>query len=277
MSPNYKKAQRFFGILFIVSFAVLLFIPVLIYFNLRTVSKPLSNVSTPYISNISSNVQPVVPIESNTPREQVKQSEKIIKSGKPSNKKPVTSANKPRPAIDLNSIIESPVKSNSNVNAPQTFQSPLPTPTANVNRQIPMQDTTSDSSILLTTAGLSLFSTVISFLGFVSTTFFAWRREKQDKENLTIEREAHKLEVEHLKLELEKNRQIKAPETKQCPVCKKTYSDKSLNFCLDDGAVLTEQIDARQSQPDILDKTLILETDPDTKILEADTLIDNRK
>ncbi|MGH9821438.1 MAG: hypothetical protein ACRD43_14835, partial [Pyrinomonadaceae bacterium] len=36
---------------------------------------------------------------------------------------------------------------------------------------------------------------------------------------------------------------------KVCPTCQKTYTDDNLNFCLDDGTVLTQQASAQDSMP----------------------------
>ena len=47
---------------------------------------------------------------------------------------------------------------------------------------------------------------------------------------------------------------------KICPRCQKTYSDEGLNFCLDDGAVLTQSAIVDQSLP----ATLLLNQTPPT-------------
>ncbi len=48
---------------------------------------------------------------------------------------------------------------------------------------------------------------------------------------------------------------------KICPRCQKTYSDEGLNFCLDDGAVLTQSATVAQSLP----ATVLLNQTPPTK------------
>jgi len=47
---------------------------------------------------------------------------------------------------------------------------------------------------------------------------------------------------------------------KICPRCQKTYSDEGLNFCLDDGAVLTQSVVTNQSLP----ATVLLNQTPPT-------------
>ena len=42
---------------------------------------------------------------------------------------------------------------------------------------------------------------------------------------------------------------VKGKEMKICPQCQKEYTDDGLNFCLEDGAVLTQKTDSRESLP----------------------------
>jgi len=49
---------------------------------------------------------------------------------------------------------------------------------------------------------LSLATTVVSILGFLSTTWLAWRRENRDREREGLELERLRLEIEKLRREL---------------------------------------------------------------------------
>ena len=52
--------------------------------------------------------------------------------------------------------------------------------------------------------GLSFLTSMGSFLGFVSSTVLAWRKEKRETKSLLIENERKELELEKLRLELDK-------------------------------------------------------------------------
>lgn len=51
---------------------------------------------------------------------------------------------------------------------------------------------------------------------------------------------------------------------KVCPKCQKTYSDDNLNFCLDDGTVLTQQAQAQDSMPETVFMNPPRPTNPQT-------------
>ncbi len=53
---------------------------------------------------------------------------------------------------------------------------------------------------------VSLLTSIISLLGFVITTFFAWRKERREREHSDLDLEKKRLEVERLRQELVRGR-----------------------------------------------------------------------
>ncbi len=64
--------------------------------------------------------------------------------------------------------------------------------------------TATDNSLL--TVVLPLVTSLLSFLGFISTTFFSWRKDRHDARLAAIQLQRAELELEKSRLELEKLR-----------------------------------------------------------------------
>ncbi len=54
--------------------------------------------------------------------------------------------------------------------------------------------------------GITLMTATISLVGFVSTTWLAWRKESRESVSYKLQLERQQLEIERLRLELEKER-----------------------------------------------------------------------
>ena len=54
--------------------------------------------------------------------------------------------------------------------------------------------------------GVTLVTAATSLVGFVSTTWLAWRKESRDSASYKLQVERQQLEIERLRLELEKER-----------------------------------------------------------------------
>ena len=221
MLSNYRKAQKTFGKLFFVSFAV--FVISLI---------------------VSSSL--------------LLQNQKSVK---------ISSANSSAPATKPTIYGTS-----SNTTTNQNI-SPKPTPQT---VKTPIQATSEVGStflftFLFITGGLSLFSTVFTFLGFLTMTIFALRKERRETESFRLEREKKEIELEKLKIELDKSKNTNITMIKKCNVCNRTYSDVSLNFCLDDGARLSESYNSEALQRNPSHKTLIMESNLPTEQIQYKT------
>ncbi|MCB0205037.1 MAG: hypothetical protein H6649_11385 [Caldilineae bacterium] len=58
--------------------------------------------------------------------------------------------------------------------------------------------------------GVTLMTATISLVGFISTTWLAWRKESRESASYRLQMERQQLEIERLRLELEKERGKKA-------------------------------------------------------------------
>lgn len=54
--------------------------------------------------------------------------------------------------------------------------------------------------------GITLVTAATSLVGFVSTTWLAWRKESRDSASYKLQVERQQLEIERLRIELEKER-----------------------------------------------------------------------
>jgi hypothetical protein len=101
---------------------------------------------------------------------------------------------------------------NSNTAATPTpkleLTSDSPTPSA-----FPQVDYTLGIAVLMCV--VSLFTSVSSLLGFISTTILAWRKEKRETKTFDTDNERRKLELEKLKFELAKVQEEKLIESPQ--------------------------------------------------------------
>ena len=102
-------------------------------------------------------------------------------------------------------------------------------------------------------------------------TIFAWKKEKREVASFNLEKEKKEIEIEKLKIELEKSKLSTAGKIKKCAACNRTYTDDSLNFCLDDGAVLSEIYASEDFKYNPFEKTQIMESNLPTEQISAET------
>lgn len=220
---KYRKTQKTFGKLFLVSFGVCIFTSIFIggSFMLSLKSK-----SSDKIASSNSSAPAANPTISGT-----------------------TSANSNRK--------DTPTRT------PQTAQTPV-----QASNEV---GSTLLFTFLFITGGLSLFATVFTFLGFLTMTIFAWSKERREKESFRLEKEKKEIEIEKLKIELDKSKNTNPSMIKKCNVCNRIYPDVSLNFCLDDGARLSESFNSEEFQQNPSQKTLIRESNLPTEKIEYKT------
>ena len=273
---KYKKRQKTWGILFLVSsIGTFLLIPFLSFLLMgspssnspsNTAAYVLENTSTDTSSETTLSIQE--PANTSTKRREVERNTSTIQ--KP-NKKPtvVPTVKQSNQKTSIPFPGEESYASQHPTNIPTSQSTSTPMPNANsLNLQTPMQ-VSQFPAFILVTGSLSIFSTFITMVGFLTTTVFALRREKREKENFRIEKESKELELERLKIELEKSRQMNSAELKNCPICYRTYADNSLTYCLDDGAMLSAPNNSKEFQQDSAEKTLIMESEMPTKNIKT--------
>lgn len=226
---KYRKAQKTFGKLFLISFCVffisLLLSPLFFY--------QISNDKMPVLSNSSAQ---------NTNS---------------------ASSNK-----SANSFVPKPY--------PTAYKTPSANSVPQISpKQIPVSGSDSGFPFLLTalvvTGAFSFFATAFTFLGFLTMTVFAWKREKREAAGFRLESAKKAIEIEKLKVELEKSKTSPPAKIKKCTSCNRTYSDASLNFCLDDGAVLSEIYASEEFRQNPFQKTQIMESNLPTEQILAET------
>jgi hypothetical protein len=127
------------------------------------------------------------------------------------------------------------------------------------------------------TGTLSFLAAVFTFLGFLTMTIFAWKKEKREAAGFRLESAKKEIEIEKLKVELEKSKSTSAGKIKKCASCHRTYTDASLNFCLDDGAVLSEIFTSEDFGQNPFEKTQVMESNlPTEQILSRTDEIKNK-
>lgn len=259
---KYKKARKIFGIIFLISLPLTFFlIPALVFFSFGSAakpsSKPILSSNTGYPTPLSSPTEystPNSPIDTDTPQSNTNR-QQITKQ--PTEKSPVSNKN----SSNQTSVKGNPTyQSNINVNELQSSQG-RSSETSHSQQPVIIQSSSSDPTLLVTAMGISLFSSVTSMVGFLFTTIFVWRKGKVEKESLLLEKQKNILEMEKLRLELEQSKQSNSSEFKSCPLCKRTYSDSSLSFCIDDGAILSAPFNSNEFQKEFSEKTLTMESD----------------
>lgn len=232
---KYRKAQKTFKKLFLMSFAVLfvflLFTPLFFYQSLDSKAPTFSNSS---IQNTNSTVY-------STPYNDIPKTTPALSNA--------NSASYNRPIIKATPEI-----------------SPKMTPVATGDYSFPFV-----LAAFLVTGVFSLFATVFTFLGFLTMTIFAWRKEKREAAGFRLETAKKEIEIEKLKVELEKSKSSTAGKIKKCAACNRTYTDASLNFCLDDGAVLSEIYTSKDFNQNPFEKTQVMEGNLPTEQISAET------
>lgn len=140
---------------------------------------------------------------------------------------------------------------------------------------IPANGSDSGFPIFLTAAVVvgffSFFAAVFTFLGFLTMTIFAWRKEKRESASFQLESQKKQIEIEKLKVELEKSKTSSSSKYKKCMTCNRTYSDVSLSFCLNDGAVLSEVYDSKDFGQNPFEKTQVMESNLPTEQISGET------
>jgi hypothetical protein len=134
---------------------------------------------------------------------------------------------------------------------------------------IPVSGGDSGFPIFLTAAVVvgifSFFAAVFTFFGFLTMTIFAWRKEKRESASFRLESQKKQIEIEKLKVELEQSKNASAGKIKKCANCNRTYTDASLNFCLNDGAVLSEIFTTEDFRQSSVEKTQVMESNLPTE------------
>lgn len=115
------------------------------------------------------------------------------------------------------------------------------------------------------TGTLSFIAAVFTFLGFLTMTIFAWRKEKREVASFNLEKEKKGIEIEKLKVELEKSKNSSDTKIKKCVNCNRTYTDNSLNFCLEDGAMLSEIYTSEEIRYNPFEQTQVMESNLPTE------------
>lgn len=99
----------------------------------------------------------------------------------------------------------------------QVTPTPLPTvPQAS-------EPTKSETSLYIL-SGISLFTSLSSFIGFISTTIVTWRKEKRESKSATLDYELKKAQLTKIQKELEDKQPTE--NTKEKPVNKKNRKDR---------------------------------------------------
>lgn len=204
---KYKKAQKTFGKLFLISFSFLfislLISPFFVFQSFESETPGLSNFSTP---------EPKATVQDTPSRSNTKASPRSTPASLPAQR-----------------------KASSEPGFPFLF------------------------TALFVTGVFSFFSTVFTFLGFLMTTIFVWRKEGREKQAFRLETKKKEIEIKKLQAELEKSKRPAGVTIKRCAFCHRTYDDISLNFCLEDGALLSEMRPPEESKPHSPANTLIME------------------
>ncbi|CAN5755413.1 hypothetical protein BH20ACI4_BH20ACI4_26890 [soil metagenome] len=125
--------------------------------------------------------------------------------------------------------------------------------------------------VFFVTGTVSFLAAVFTFLGFLTMTVFAWKKDKREVVSFNLEKEKKEIEIEKLKIELEKSKSTPAAKIKKCVSCSRTYSDVSLNFCLDDGALLSEIYTSENFGQNPFEKTRVMESNLPTEQISAKT------
>lgn len=245
---KYRKSQKTFGKLFLVSFCVflvsLLVSPLFLYQG-YSASPNLSNSpaenanSTVYGTPSDSEIPRATPVLSNT----------SIRN--------TNSAAYNRP---LNRISNK----TSNNTTPRISPPLAPAPAGDGGFPFVLM-------AFVVTGAFSFMATVFTFLGFLTMTIFAWRKERREAASFRLENSKKEIEIEKLKIELEKSRHSPAAPVKKCTSCNRTYSDVSLNFCLDDGAVLSDVHTSEESGQNPFNKPRVTESSIPTEQISAET------
>lgn len=150
-------------------------------------------------------------------------------------------------------------------------------PIRNTRPEIPIPVTARESGfpfvliVYFVTGTLSFIAAVFTFLGFLTMTIFAWKKEKREVVSFNLEKEKKEIEIEKLKVELEKSKSSSDTKIKKCVNCNRTYTDASLNFCLDDGAVLSEIYTSKEVRHNPFEKTQVMESNLPTEQISAET------
>lgn len=251
---KYRKAQKTFGKLFLVSccvfFVSLLLSPLFVF---QSFQSPASN--TAFSNSSTPETDPTVydtPLTNDTPSETTNTSIDNTNSAsynRPLNKNTNKSLNNTAPKI-----------------------SPKMTPAVTGESGFPFV-----LAAFLVTGTFSLLATVFTFLGFLTMTIFAWRKEKREAASFRLENQKKAIEIEKLKIELEQSKGTTAGNIKKCTVCNRSYSDISLNFCLDDGAVLSDTFISEEVRQNPFEKTQIMEGNLPTEQISAKTEEINNK
>lgn len=237
---KYRKAQKTFGKLFLISFGVLfvflLFTPLFFYQSLDSKSPALSK---PSVQNTNSTVY-------STPDEDFPKGTPMLSNTYAENTNSTASN---RPIIKATPRI-----------------SPQITPPAPREESFPFV-----LAAFIVTGAFSLFATVFTFLGFLTMTIFAWRKEKREAATFRLDSEKKAMEIEKLRVELEKSKTASAPPIKKCARCHRTYEDASLNFCLEDGALLSEIYGSAETGQNPFGKTQVMESNLPTEEIKFET------
>lgn len=247
---KYRKAQKTFGKLFLISFGVLfvflLFTPLFFYRSLDSKAPALSNSS---VQNTNSTVY-------GTPDENFPKGTPALSNTYAENTEPTFSN---RPIVKTTPRIKATPRISPG-------SSPQMTPDAPREESFPFV-----LAAFIATGAFSLFATVFTFLGFLTMTIFAWRKEKREAATFRLDSEKKAMEIEKLRVELEKSKTASAPPIKKCARCNRTYEDVSLNFCLEDGALLSEIHKPAETGQNPFDKTQIMESNLPTEEIKFET------
>ncbi len=241
---KYRKAQKTFGKLFLISFGVLfvflLFTPLFFYQSFDNKAPALSNSS---IQNTNSTA-------SSTPNNDFPKGTPALSNTYAENTEPTFSN---RPIVKATPRISPRI-------------SPQITPPAPREESFPFV-----LAAFIVTGAFSLFATVFTFLGFLTMTIFAWRKEKREAATFRLDSEKKAMEIEKLRVELEKSKTASAPPIKKCARCNRTYEDVSLNFCLEDGALLSEIHKPAETGQNPFGKTQVMESNLPTEEIKFET------
>lgn len=166
-------------------------------------------------------------------------------------------------------------KSSNSSTVPKPYPTKYGTPEKTPPVLIPVSGNDSGFPVFLTVAVVvgffSFFAAVFTFLGFLTMTIFAWRKEKRESAGFRLESQKKQIEIEKLKVELEKSKTSFSGKYKKCMACKRTYADVSLNFCLNDGAVLSEVYDSKDFGQNPFENTQVMQGNLPTEQISAKT------